>query len=86
MVFRQVVTTDALLSGITVPPNFRNKKVEVIIRPIDEPVPLPRIKRSELDAMMEGSVALSLLGALPHADITLEEIKAERLARYERTD
>jgi hypothetical protein len=86
MVFRQIVNADTLSAGIAVPPNFRNKKVEVIIRPLDEPTPLPRIERSELEAMMEGSVALSLLGALPHSDITLEEIKAERLSRYERTD
>lgn len=86
MVFKQIVNADTLSAGITVPPNFRNRKVEIIIRPIDEPKPLPIIRRSELETMMEGSVALSLLGALPHSDITLEEIRAERLSRYERTD
>ncbi|MDR3289292.1 MAG: type II toxin-antitoxin system RelB/DinJ family antitoxin [Peptococcaceae bacterium] len=51
----------------------------------DAPKPLPKIKRNELNAMMEGSVAMSLLGALPHSKLNLDEIRAERLARHERT-
>jgi len=86
MVYRQVVNAESLSAALSLPPNFKNKRVEVTVRDIDDNKPLPTINRNELDAMMEGSIALSLLGALPPSDMTLDEIRAERLARYECTD
>jgi len=42
----------------------------------------------ELDTMMEGSAAQALCGILENTDknITLDEIRTERLSKYERAD
>jgi hypothetical protein len=47
---------------------------------------LPKISRAEIKAMMKGSVTESLIGIISDPNITLEEIRAERLSKYERTD
>jgi hypothetical protein len=86
MVYRQIVNADALSAGIVLPQNFRNRKVEVTIRTIDEKSPLPKIRLSELDAMMDGSIAKSLCGIVSDTGMTLDEYRAERLSKYECTD
>ncbi|MDR3255200.1 MAG: hypothetical protein LBT31_06505 [Synergistaceae bacterium] len=88
MLYRQIINADALESVISVPPNFKSKKVEVVIRIIEEKEPLPKINLRELDTMMEGSAAQALCGILENTDkdITLDEIRTERLSKYERAD
>ncbi|MDR1133225.1 MAG: hypothetical protein LBL05_03635 [Synergistaceae bacterium] len=44
------------------------------------------LTRAEIDSMLENSVTRSLLGAIHHANISLEEIRTERLSKYERAD
>jgi hypothetical protein len=44
------------------------------------------LSRDEIDSMLEGSVTNSLIGSLPNPDISLEEIKKERLGKYEGAD
>jgi hypothetical protein len=40
------------------------------------------LSRDEIDSMLEGSLTKSLIGSLPISDISLEDIKKERLAKY----
>ena len=40
----------------------------------------------DFDAMLEGSVTESLIGALPYSDKALEDYRAERLGKYECVD
>jgi hypothetical protein len=47
---------------------------------------LPVITQKMLDEMFEGSITQSLTGILHLPDMTLEEIRAERLRKYERID
>ncbi|GHU65221.1 hypothetical protein AGMMS49983_12560 [Clostridia bacterium] len=47
---------------------------------------LPKISLREIDAMMKGSITESITGIISDPNITLEEIRAERLSKYERTD
>jgi hypothetical protein len=47
---------------------------------------LPKISLHEIDAMIDGSVIESLTGIISNPNITLEEIRAERLSKYERAD
>ena len=39
-----------------------------------------------IDEMLEGSITQSLIGAVPISDISLEEIREERLKKYESLD
>jgi hypothetical protein len=52
----------------------------------DSPGNAKKYSRAELRAMMENSVTKSLIGAVPYpdSDITPEEIRMERLRKYER--
>jgi hypothetical protein len=66
------------------------KNQRAIVTILDEPVSvqtqLPKIKRSVLKAMMKGSVTESLIGIISDSGMTLDEIRAERLSKHERTD
>jgi hypothetical protein len=47
---------------------------------------LPKISRTKIKEMMKGSITESLIGIISDPNITLEEIRTERLSKYERTD
>ena len=53
----------------------------IILLPVVEQKTVPKVTRDELDEMLKGSVTESLLGAIPHPPITIQEIREERLAR-----
>jgi hypothetical protein len=86
MVYRQIVSADALSDVITMPPIFRNKRVEVIIREVPEAVSAPTIDIADIGRMMSGSITQSLIGIVPNSGKTLDDYRAERLSRYERVD
>jgi hypothetical protein len=44
----------------------------------------PHLTRALIDDMLPGSITQSLLGAIPPTDMTLDEIRAERLQKYDR--
>jgi hypothetical protein len=44
--------------------------------------PPPRLTRQMIDDMLPGSITESLTGALSPTDMTLEELRAERLGKY----
>jgi hypothetical protein len=41
------------------------------------------INQTKINELMEGSVTQSLIGAVPHSDITLDEIRSLRLQKYD---
>jgi len=41
------------------------------------------INQKKINELMEGSVTQSLIGAVPHPDITLEEIRSLRLQKHD---
>jgi hypothetical protein len=47
---------------------------------------MPKLTREELDEMLKDSITESLLGAIPDSGRTLEDYRAERLSKYERSD
>jgi hypothetical protein len=55
---------------------------QVIITVLDK----KPITKEEIDAMLENSVTHSLLGSVPRTDVSLEEMRIERLSKYERAD
>jgi hypothetical protein len=76
---RQIVDSSTLAQALSLPKSFQNRKVEITVRPINEEHSKPVIDKVTLGNMMDGSVTQSLIGAISHSDISLDEIKAERL-------
>jgi hypothetical protein len=67
---------------IKLPKSFYKKNVEIIITPLTEEENVTKITREELRKMIPGSITESLMGIISN-DMTLDEIKNERLKRYE---
>jgi hypothetical protein len=86
MVYRQIVSADALSDVIAMPRVFRNKRVEVTIREVPEVASVPKIDMTNIEHMMDGSITQSLVGIVPNSGKTLDDYRAERLAKYERVD
>ena len=83
---RQVIDSQLLNGVISLPKGFWNKKVEVIVFLNEEKPVLPSLTLGDIDNMLEGSVTESLIGILPHSDMSLEDYRSERLKKYDRTD
>jgi len=82
----QVIDSTLLNGIIPLPKRFENKKVEVVISLNEEKTALPKLTMSDIDAMIKGSITESLTGIIPQSGKTLEEYRAERLAKYECTN
>ena len=83
-VVKKIVDSNLLREVISLPDKFLNKEVEVTISLQEEKVSLPPLKSiKDIDELLKGSITETLIGALSPSDITLEEIKLERLKKYE---
>ena len=80
---RQVIDSRLLSGIITLPRRFLNRKVEVVITLEESKAILPSLTIGDIDAMLKGSITESLTGAIPQSDKTLDDYRAERLAKYE---
>jgi hypothetical protein len=67
---------------IKLPRSFYKKNVEIVVTPLMEDRKIERITREELKKMIPGSVTESLIGIISN-NMTLEDIKNERLKKYE---
>ena len=83
---KQIVDSSLLNGVISLPRNFQNKKVEVIIFLNEENTAMPKLTMNEIDEMLKGSVTESLIGSVPKSNMTLEDYRAERLKKYELVD
>ena len=78
-VIRKFVDANSLMSILALPEAFRNRKLEIIVLPAGEDAPARR----------DGDVAdivRSLVGAVPRTDLTLSDLRDERLRKYEAAD
>jgi hypothetical protein len=73
---RKVIDSNALDQVLSLPHSFHNHKVEILIFPVQD-------RKKHLNDLMEGSITQSLIGAIPHAEISLDEIRALRLKKYD---
>ena len=53
---------------------------------VEENMKLPLLSKSDIDKLLVGSVTEALIGSVPHSSISLDDYRAERLAKYECTD
>jgi hypothetical protein len=86
MIYKQVVNADALSNVIAMPPAFKNKRVEVIIREAPELASMPKIDTETIGHMMDGSITQSLIGIVTDSGKSLDDYRAERLDKYEYLD
>ena len=78
-VIREYVDADRLSTVIALPESFRNQKVEVIV------LPMPKHVTNKGDSDISSTIH-SLVGAIPSTPLSLEELRLERLRKYEDTD
>lgn len=75
-VIRKFIDANSLMSVMALPEAFRNRKLEVIVLPTEEEA----VTQQKMDVP---SIVQSLVGAIPHTDMTLSELRDERLEKYE---
>lgn len=80
-VVRKVVDANSLMSFMNLPKTFRNRKLEVIVLPVEE-------NSEEVKKTADVStVVQSLIGIIPNDNnMTLEDYREERLRKYEAVD
>lgn len=78
---RKIVDASSLMKIMQLPDTLMNRKLEIIVLPVEE---------NQKGALQEGMAASglsditkSLIGSIPISDITIEQIKEERLKKYE---
>ena len=76
---RRFIDANSLMSVIALPEAFRNRKLEIIVLPTEETAS----SQSKADV---SNIVQSLVGAVPHTDLTLSELREERLGKYEAAD
>ena len=80
---REIVDSSVLEQVIPLPRSFQDRKVEVLVFPVQEQEKKPGAGRERISELMEGSITQSLIGAVPHSDITPEQIRSLRLRKYD---
>jgi hypothetical protein len=80
---RKIIDSKALETLFPLPKSFRNKDIEIIILPVNKKEGKPRVTRQMIDEMLPGSITQSLIGVIPFSDSSLEDIRLERLQKYE---
>ena len=73
---RKYIDASSLMSIMTLPESFINRKLEVLVFPTEE-------RESEREKIDIESVVQSLIGAIPDVDMSLEELREERRHKYE---
>jgi hypothetical protein len=80
---REIIDSDVLDKVLPLPRSFHDRKVEILVFPIREQERKIYIDRDKINELMEGSVTQSLIGAIPHSDMSLDEIRSLRLQKYD---
>ena len=75
-VIRKFIDANSLMYIMTLPEAFRNRKLEIIVLPTDEETPIQQ--KTDVTGIVQ-----SLVGAIPHTDMPLSELRNERLGKYE---
>ena len=79
-VVRKYVDASSLMTIMTLPETYKNRKLEVIVLPIEEQTETPK------NAFDIENTIQSLVGSVPYTDMSLSEIREERLQKYENID
>jgi len=81
---RKIVNSSDLSNVFDLPPSFLNKKVEIIVFPVEEKKN-PCFTMEQIEAWTKTSEIQSLVGALKSSelpeDISISDIRSERLSK-----
>ena len=77
-VIRKFIDANSLMSIMTLPEAFRNQKLEIIVLPANEPEQTSEEQTKDIQTIVQ-----SLVGSIPHTDLSLNEMRDERLKKYE---
>ena len=77
---KRYIDAKELMSILALPKQYINHKLEIIVKPIESPA----IKEEDNENKME--ILNSLLGCILDEGLSLEELRNERLSKYEITD
>jgi len=80
---REIIDSNVLDQVLALPPSFHDRKVEILVFPVQDREKQINIDSEKLTDLMEGSITQSLIGAVPHPDITPDEIRSLRLRKYD---
>jgi hypothetical protein len=83
---RRIVNSDIVNEFIPLPQSFMNKQIEVIMSPIVSREEIQKLDMGLIDDMLKGSITQSLIGAIELKNISLKDIRNERLSKYESID
>ena len=78
-VVRRILDAEDLETIVPLPNSFRHKRLEIIVLPAADESPAEETVSVE-------AVLRDLSGAIPDAGLTLEELREERLRKYEAAD
>jgi hypothetical protein len=83
---RKIVNGSLLGNVLSLPKSYQNRQLEIIVFPRepDDSNQSNSLKmtRSELDAIVKGSIAESLVGTIPDTGKTPDDYKTERISKY----
>lgn len=75
---RKIVDASSLMKIMQLPDTLMNRKLEIIVLPVEE-----NQKGALQESMAVSDITQSLIGSIPISDITIEQMKEERLKKYE---
>ena len=78
-VVRQYIDAENLMSIMPLPQSFHNRRLEIIVLQVEEP-------QANQPPVNVQEIVESLIGSIPPTDLTLAELRQERLAKYEAVD
>ena len=82
---REVVDSSVLNQVLDLPRSLHNRKVEILVFPVQNKEIKTTINIKKINELMDGSITKSLIGAVSHPDISPDEIRSLRLQKYDST-
>lgn len=76
---RKYIDASSLMSIMTLPETFKNRRLEVLVFPTEE-------QETVSDKIDIKETVQSLVGAIPGTDMSLDEFRDERHKKYETVD
>lgn len=78
---RKIVDASSLMKIVQLPDALMNRKLEIIVLPADDNQKETTQEHMTVSGLSD--ITQSLIGSIPISDITIEQIKEERLKKYE---
>ena len=81
---RKIVDSDAIAGIVDLPPGFTNRKVEVLVFPVEDTADtMPHFTRAQMEEWSQSPKVQAIVGVLKDAglppDITMKDIRQMRL-------